>query len=322
MKVAVTVGVYNEEHHIMELLDALLGQTRLPEEIIFVDDGSRDKTCEIIKSYSIKNPTIRYIYQENAGPAAARNKAWKNSTSDICIFTDGDCVPSPDWIERLLVPFSNPAVGATAGTYRTMNDKFLLARFIGLEIAWRHSSYKETIDVHGTYNLAVRKTVLEEVGGLDESYPKASGEDWDMTYKISRKYKIIFVSEAIVGHYHPDDLWWYTKNQVRRGFDRVKVYNDHPGLKKGDVYTPWYIKYQVLAAGVFLLSLIFILPFFRFSYLLPAMILLFLVATTLPSTAYFIKRDRKVALYSIPIQIARNFAWAWGLAKGILKQII
>lgn len=321
MRVAVVVGVYNEEYHIRELIDALLHQTRMPDEIIFVDDGSKDNTSAIIKDYSLSNPIIKYIYQKNAGPAAARNKAWKVSISDICIFTDGDCVPNRDWIEKLLPPFEDSTVGATAGTYRTINKNFTLARFIGLEIAWKHSQYKKTIDVHGTYNLAVRKSVLEEVGGLDESYPKASGEDWDMTYKISRLHKIVFVPEAVVGHYHPDDIWWYLKNQVRRGFDRVKVYRDHPGLKGGDVYTPWYVKYQVLAAGLFIPSLIFLFPFFNLSYFLPLAIFLFLIATTLPSFAYFIKLDKRVAFYSIPVQITRNFAWFWGMMKGLIKQI-
>lgn len=335
MKIAIVTGIYNEERHIRELIDAILQQTVKPDEFILVDDGSKDRTAEIVKKYAEQNPFIKYFYQKNAGPASARNRAWKNSTSEICIFTDGDCVPNSDWIEKLIEPFSDENVGAVAGTYRTVNTQSILARFIGLEIEWKHSRYGKTIDVHGTYNLAVRKSVLEEIGGLDESYPVPSGEDWDMTYKISQKYKIAFVPDAIVGHYHPEKFWPYMKNQVRRGLDRMKVCKDHPNLIiKGDSYTPWFIKYQVLFSGFFPISLLFFFPIFKFSYILPLAVILFLFVTSLSPFVYFFKKDKSVAFYSIPIQISRNFAWTWGMIKiiknfawtlgmikGIIKQI-
>lgn len=319
MKIAITVGVYNEEKHIADLLDALLRQTQLPDEIIIVDDGSKDKTAEIIKEYSRHNAILKYIYQENAGPAAARNKAWKNSVSDICIFTDGDCVPEKNWVEELIKPFEDERVGATAGTYKTLNNESLLARFIGYEIDWRYSKVKNEIQAHGTYNLAVRKYVLEEIGGLDESYPFPSGEDWDLTYKISKKYKLIFVREAIVGHYHPEKLWWYLKNQTQRASDRIKVYKDHSEMKKGDNYTPPFTQYQILASGLILPSLIFLYPFFRFSFLFPFIIFLILLSTTLVTFPYFIKRDPLVAYSSLFIQSIRGMAWFIGIIKGIIK---
>jgi glycosyltransferase involved in cell wall biosynthesis len=318
-KVAIVVAVFNEEKHIVELLDSLLNQTHMPDSIVLVDDGSTDKTGEIIKSYSEKNSLIKYIYQKNSGPATARNKAWKSTNADICIFTDGDCEPSADWIEKLLKPFADEKVGATAGAYRTINNESILARFVGHEIAWRYKNVKGEINAHGTYNLAVKKSVLEDVGGLNEEYPRASGEDWDMTYKISKKYKIIFVPEAIVGHHHPETFCWYMKNQARRGYDRIKVYKDHPDMARGDNYTPWYIKYQILAVGAIIPSLILFYPFFKYSYIIPLILILFLFSTSFFSFMYIAKKDIKSALYGIPIQFARNFAWFWGLAKGIIK---
>lgn len=319
MKIAVVVGAYNEEKHITDLLEALLNQTRLPDEIIIVDDGSKDRTAEIIGSYVSKNPIIKYIFQKNAGPAAARNNAWKNSTSDICIFTDGDCVPENVWVERLIKPFDNEKVGGVAGAYKTINKKNILSRFIGLEIEWRYSKVKDEIQAHGTYNLAVRKKVLEEIGGLDESYPVPSGEDWDMTYKISERYKLIFIRDAVVGHYHPEKFWWYMKNQVRRAFDRIKVYKDHPEMKKGDNYTPSYTKYQLLSSALFAPSLIFLYPLFKFSFALPIVIFLVMMITTLIPFPYLIKKDIAVAFYSIPVQIARGIAWFIGGAKGLIN---
>lgn len=319
MKVAVVTGIYNEEKHITELIEVVLKQTRKPDEFILVDDGSTDQTAEIVKSYAQKNSFIKYIYQKNAGPAVARNVAWRSTDADICVFTDGDCVPRSDWLEKLLTPFSDLTVGATAGTYETKNVESVLARFIGLEIEWKHSRYPKYIDAHGTYNLAVRKKVLEEVGGMCEDYPVPSGEDWDMTYKISKKHKIEFVPEAIVGHYHPEKFWPYMKNQVRRGYDRIKLYRDNSEMKKGDVYTPWYVKYQVLATVAFFPSLAFLYPLFNFSFIVPLAVISFLIIILFPSFFYFWKRDKSVAIYSILVQLTRNFAWSWGMIKGIIK---
>lgn len=319
MRVAVTVGAYNEEKNIAYLIESLLKQTRLPDEIVICDDGSTDKTAKITKSFAVKYPQIKYIYQKNAGPAKARNNAWKSAAADVCVFTDGDCVPEPNWIEELLKPLSEEKIGATAGGYKTLNNHSLLAQFIGYEIKWRYRNVKGEIDACGTYSLAVRKNILEEIGGLNEKYSKASGEDWDMTYKISKKYKLIFVPTAIVGHYHPEKFWWYMKNQIRRAYDRIKVYKDHPDMRSRDNYTPSIIKYQILASGVFLPSLIFIYPFFKYSYVLPIALFLFLFISSLFIFPFLIKRNLPVALISIPVQIARNFAWLIGMVKGIIS---
>ena len=131
MRVAVLSTIYNEERNIRRLLDSLFCQTRAPDEIILVDDGSTDNTAEVVSAFKNRRPPIRYIQQKNQGPARARNVAWKNSNANICIFTDGDCEPEPDWIETLLKPFDDPNVGASAGTYKTLNPQHLLAEFIG-----------------------------------------------------------------------------------------------------------------------------------------------------------------------------------------------
>ncbi len=321
MKIAVAIGAYNEEKNIAKLLDALLSQTLKPAQIVVTNDGSIDKTQGILEQYAKKHHTIKVFSQKNAGPASARNKAWRNTSKDIDIIaiTDGNCTPEPNWLEELVKPFSDSKVGATGGTYKTLNENSLLARFFGMEIAWKYSKIKGEIEAHGTYNLAIRKKVLEEIGGLDERYRKPSGEDWDLTYKISRNYKIIYVPKAIVGTEHPESIGKYLKTQVRRGYDRIMLYNEHPEMGAKDNYTGRLVKYQILLSGAFIPSLIFLLPIFRFSYMIPAAIFLFLLLTSLEPFPYFIKRDAAVALFSIPIQLLRNFAWFIGLVKGVFK---
>lgn len=318
-KIAVVCAIYNEGKILPRLLDALLVQTRPLDEIVIVDDGSTDDTPEICRRFCGKHPFIKFYYQKNQGPASARNTGWKKANADICVFTDGDCVPEKNWIENLIIPLADEKNGASAGTYKTLNHENALAKFIGLEIAWRYRKVSGNIDVHGAYNLAVRKKILEEMGGFKEDYPKPSGEDWDLTYRISKKYPIIFVPTAIVGHEHPEKLIPYLANQMRRAYDRIKVYRTHPEKISGDVYTGRIIKYQIIAAGLFIPSLFLLLPWFPFGFLIPSTLFLFLAMVTLIPFSYLFKNDPKIAFYGIWIQWLRSFAWFAGALAGFIK---
>jgi len=319
MRVAVITAFYNEAHNITRLIEAVLKQTHLPDELILVDDGSNDNSAALIKPYVENHPIIKYIYQANTGPAGARNKAWRSATSEICLFTDGDCVPEPDWIELMLVGFDSDKIGATAGRYKTMNPENLLARFVGLEIDWRYQNVSEFVDCHGAYNLAIRKSVLEDIGGYKENYKKPSGEDWDLTYSISREHKIRYIPQSVVGHYHPEKFLWYMRNQLRRAYDRIRIYKDHPEKRSSDTYTGSFVKYQILGAGFFLFTVFLGFLQLPFAFSATRATFIFLILSTLIPFPYFLKRDKAVAFYSLFVQFLRFFAWFGGAILGTLR---
>lgn len=317
MKIAVVSAVYNEEKHIARLIESLLGQTRVPDEVVFVDDGSTDHTTQVIEQYLKQYSLIRLIRNINQGPAASRNLAWKNTTADIVIFTDGDCVPDRDWLENLKKRFFSEEVVAVGGAYRTLNTERILARFVGWEFSWRYRNVENEIDAHGAYNLAIRRSVLQEMKGFNEHYKAPSGEDWDLTYRISQKYKMLFAKDAVVAHAHPESFWWYMKNQARRGFDRIKLYNDHPEKRSGDIYTGRIVKYQVLAAG--LLPIVFLLSRIPGFSVITLGLFIFLFLSCLNSFPYILKRDPAAAVYGVLVQFCRCFAWAVGAVHGVLR---
>lgn len=98
-KVSVIIPAYNSEKFISETLDCLVAQTLKDIEVLVVDDGSTDSTGEIINSYSEKYPFIKYIYEENAGVSAARNKAIPLATGEYTVFLDADDVYLPESLE-------------------------------------------------------------------------------------------------------------------------------------------------------------------------------------------------------------------------------
>jgi len=97
-KVSVIIPVYNLENLIERCLNSVLSQTYKDIEIITVDDGSVDKSAEIIKNLMKENKNIVYRYKENGGQSTARNLGLKIATGDYILFIDGD-----DWIENSMI---------------------------------------------------------------------------------------------------------------------------------------------------------------------------------------------------------------------------
>ncbi len=99
--VSVVVPVYNVEIYLSELLQGLCNQTFSDIEIICVDDGSMDKSAEIIKNYQQKDKRIKYFYQENQGGGVARNTGIKQACSKYVICLDADDIYEKNMIELL-----------------------------------------------------------------------------------------------------------------------------------------------------------------------------------------------------------------------------
>ncbi len=237
-RVSVVIPAYNAQDTIADAVEAVLAQSYLGErELIVVDDGSEDGTADAIRAY----PQVRYIRQDNAGPASARNCGASVARGEIILFTDSDCYPESRWIEKMVDGFLSAGIGVVAGSYDIANPQVPLARVIHAEILFRHHRLMpDSPRAFGSYNFAIRKTVFDQVGGFNTRYRCASGEDNDLSYKvIAAGYQIRFRKDALVAHLHQGDLQKYLKEQFRHGFWRVKMYEDHPQMVGGDDYTFW-----------------------------------------------------------------------------------
>lgn len=100
-RVSICIPVYNLERYIAETLESVKAQTFQDYEAIIVDDGSTDGSAELIKPF-LADPRFKYVHQENAGAAAARNTALRLARGEWFAFLDGDDIWLPDKLERQL----------------------------------------------------------------------------------------------------------------------------------------------------------------------------------------------------------------------------
>jgi hypothetical protein len=114
--VAVIIPTYNRAKLLVQALDSILSQTRPPDEVVVVDDGSTDATAEVLHGYGDR---IRYLHQANAGKPAALNRAMATLSADYVWIMDDDDVALSDALERHLAYFhAHPEVDFTySGVY-------------------------------------------------------------------------------------------------------------------------------------------------------------------------------------------------------------
>jgi len=305
--VTIVVPVYNAARTIAPCVEACLAQDYPGVEVIVVDDGSTDDTANIVRRYP-----VRYLRQENAGPASARNRGWRAATGKIVCFTDSDCVPAPDWVSRLVDEYTSGEIAGVGGTYDIANDNNLLAACVHEEIVQRHLKMPRGVNYLGAFNVSYRRTVLEEAGGFDESYRIASGEDNDLAYRIiERGHSLVFTRDARVSHYHPENLWRYLRHQFWHGYWRMKLYRQHPRMSGGDVYGGLldFVQPPLCVGTLALTPLAMIWPVLWMPF---GLMVLMDLGLQIPNTVRIVRRTGAVKQWALAF-----ITWLRGYARGL-----
>ena len=102
MKVSIIVPVYNSELYISKCIDSILKQSESSFELILINDGSKDKSLNILKEYEKKDKRIRVIDQKNMGVAKTRNKGIELARGEFVLFIDNDDYIDEDYLESFL----------------------------------------------------------------------------------------------------------------------------------------------------------------------------------------------------------------------------
>lgn len=330
MRASVIIPAYNAEKTLQTCLDGLMQQAHIPDEIIVVDDGSTDTTKTIAEAYSL----VTLLCQKNQGPANARNTGAAHANGDVIVFLDSDCVPEKNWLNEMMQPFENEKVVGVQGAYKT-NQKSMVAQFDQADIEYRYERMKRAkkLDWIGSYSAAYRRKIFLEEKGFDESFPKASGEDAELSYRLAEKgFLLVFAPKAIVYHTHPEKLFHYLRVKFFRAYWRTRMYLKHPRKSVHDSYTPHTLKLNFLVGGAFILLLAYTIARLAISPLTKAvlaeelatlgwgllLIVAFIVATMTRFIFYLLKKKPSLVFAGILIIFLRSITFVGGAFFGLI----
>ena len=223
LRFSIVIPTYNRKDTLRRCLAAATSQDYPDYEVIVVDDASTDGTDEMVRR---EFPQVRYIRQEpNRGPAAARNRGIEAATGEVIAFTDDDCVPPPGWLSQLADGLSQHHQAAAVGGIQEAPASLLQNnRFAQYEHFVTHWVYR--VGIHpvqgrpapcGTNNLAVSRDLLHRLGGFDEHFLVAAGEDADLLYRIAQAGYFTVSLPVKVVHYQPYTWRHFVRQQIRRG---------------------------------------------------------------------------------------------------------
>ena len=221
---SIIVPAYNAEVTLPVLLDSLSKQTYKSDfEIIVVDDCSNDATPEVCR---LKNGEILRL-KKNRGPAHCRNLGARRAKGEILVFTDSDCIVAHDWLEQIERCFAQGDAEVIMGKLVLLPSSFLgdsisalgfpAGGALGFEKVWKVSEDGFTNSL-SSCNFAIKREVFEDIGGFDECFPYAGGEDSFLAYSLVRSgYRIKYCPEVLAYHGARDSLKSFFRWQFHRG---------------------------------------------------------------------------------------------------------
>jgi len=205
--VSVIVPVYNREKYVGGAILSILAQTYQSIEIILVNDGSSDRSLEIIREFKVKHPNkIIVIDQKNQGQVVSRNNAIRRATGQYIAFLDSDDLWHPLKLERQ-IPLFTKNVGLV---------------YCGIDNIDEHGKVINTVlcdqSVTGDIlpqllirnrmtggTVVLTREAVDKVGFFDEEFSAA--ENWDLWIRVCREYDARLVNEALVQYrIHPGNM--------------------------------------------------------------------------------------------------------------------
>ncbi len=239
---SIVIPTYNRPEQLAVCLQACarLDYPRDRFEVIVVDDGGATPLAEVVARFH-GALTLTLLQQENAGPAAARNRGASEAAGEFLAFTDDDCAPASDWLKALgseCVAFPDCAVGGRTVNALTHNPYSAASQML---ISYLFSFYNASpynARFFPSSNLAFPAKQFHAVGGFDVTYPRAAAEDRELCDRwLHLGYRMIYAPEAVVYHAHAltfrtflrqhfhygQGAFCFHRVRARRLQDRVKV---------------------------------------------------------------------------------------------------
>lgn len=222
--ICVVVATRNREERLAFLLDALARQTIGTDafEVVVVRASDSDSRWTTPPG----ELQVRFLSCD-PGPAAQRNAGWRAGSGPLVVFTDDDCRPRPEWLERYLDAYEDESTILQGRTSPDPDEIHLLhgrARSIDIDRAdeW-----------FPTCNIAYPRQLLERVGGFDEAFPTAWGEDTDLGLRsLAAGARLRYLPEAHTHHAVNARTLRSALREARRRDSLPMVFARHPQQRR------------------------------------------------------------------------------------------
>ncbi|MFQ5720040.1 MAG: flagellar hook-basal body complex protein [Acidobacteriota bacterium] len=244
--ISVIIPTYNRIPQLVQLLHGLAGQTfdAGQFEVIVSDDGSTDPVAAAVEACNVPFP-LTLLTQENAGPAAARNRAIERARGRLTLILNDDAVVAPDLLQTHLLAHTRRNVPvAVLGSFgfvdaaltrpfvRLMEESDLLFDFVsmvpGKTHGWRY---------FWTCNLSLPTRALFAVGGFDEDFREPICEDIELGYRLAEiDIPVLYRPQAACRHDHDIDPARYARRQRSLGRNVFRLCTKHADPRMSRVW--------------------------------------------------------------------------------------
>ncbi len=198
-KVSVVIPSYNHAAYLEQTVQSVFAQSFTDYEVLVIDDGSSDRSMELLLSYQDR---LTVLSKENGGPASAKNMGLRRAVGEYIAFLDSDDLWSPDKLElqvRYLDDHRDVGLvfgDAVAFSENERGDHVETGRLTG---AGHRMSFSGLFNVNfiPSCTVMVRSTCIDSVGMFEESRDLLGGDDYELWLRIARRYRLGYIPRIL-----------------------------------------------------------------------------------------------------------------------------
>jgi GT2 family glycosyltransferase len=237
-RVSVVVCNYNGGATLEETLRSLLDLDYPDFEVIYLDDGSTDRSLDVARRFDGR---LRIVRQENRGLSLARNVGAQAATGEIVAYTDSDAFADRDWLRHLVRTLESGAFVACGGPSLAPASDGRTARFIAVSPGNPTVVLRDNVEADhiAGVNMAFRREALLAIGGFDPVHTRA-GDDVDIGWRLQDAgMRLGFCPAAIVWHHPRPSIGRYLRQQYGYGEAENQLERKHPERFNLGGYIRW-----------------------------------------------------------------------------------
>jgi len=259
--VTVLIPAFNEERVIERSVRRVLESRDVTVEVIVIDDGSKDRTSDIVATVFANEPRVRLLRLANGGKARALNRGLELVRSEVVIALDADTQFEPTTIARLARWFVDKRIGAVAGNAKVGNRVNLVTRWQALEYITAQNLERRALarlDAMTVVPGAVGAWRIEAIRNVGGYPPDTLAEDQDLTIAIQRAgWKVHYDQFAIAWTEAPESVKALAKQRFRWAFGTLQCLWKHRSVIGGRrpsglgwIGLPQAVLFQIILAAI------------------------------------------------------------------------